>query len=731
MVILDKFTTANLTNPTYNLSVSQLFLKNYMSPYTDEFSLLVYHDTGVGKTCTAITIAESYFDLIDQGVMNKVLIIVKNDHMIRVFKDEMAKHTCTGHKYRIVKSGKTYLNRDLVNSHYEFKKYEEITKGTTDFSNRLIIIDEIHNMKTESRVDALVDACMESEWVKLVLLSATPLFDSIDEKLTLVNTLMSPYIKKRYTADDLTDDKLRKILKGRISYLRVNKENFPEKRLMSNSDNGYFELTMPDSQEEHYMNVAQGGLSIERAPVLLEACLTSYPKHATQLGIEADSTFEDIKNSVSLKTEWVTKIKKYSNKLYFIAKFLLDMIKNGDSSNMFIYSEYIESGVNIIYYFLNNIGTIRKNCNIFKYTGDLTPVERETILTSFRKVPTKINILIGSPAASESITLKNVNYAILISPFWNLSKTQQIIGRVIRNMSHASMPSDKRFVEVYNLLSIMDSNESTYEENIALQAIEKDKKIAGFNRILKESAADCEMNYAKNLLPSDFSGTRECDYRSCQFSCAMKTNKLIEKVNRFELPYHEKDIIKEKIKELFKIEYIWSFNDLALRLSNSITNPNVNILIEMALLELVDKENITDFFDIKGKIKNISGYYTFIPEKMNPENVNYEQLIAPKKLPEEQVVHSRILLTKKKPLPVAEKDVIKGVYKGSKQEFAFATLMKGETRYTSGAICTKMVIKDILEVAKKIGIQEVPGTTKDAKCKYIEEFMIKNNLLIG
>lgn len=131
--------------------------------------------------------------------MNKVLIIVKNDHMIRVFKDEMAKHTCTGHKYRIVKSGKTYLNRDLVNSHYEFKKYEEITKGTTDFSNRLIIIDEIHNMKTESRVDALVDACMESEWVKLVLLSATPLFDSIDEKLTLVNTLMSPYIKKIYS----------------------------------------------------------------------------------------------------------------------------------------------------------------------------------------------------------------------------------------------------------------------------------------------------------------------------------------------------------------------------------------------------------------------------------------------------------------------------------------------------------------------------------------------------
>ena len=58
------------------------------------------------------------------------------------------------------------------------------------------------------------------------------------------------------------------------------------------------ELTMPDSQEEHYMNVAQNWSVYRKTPVLLEACLTSYPKHATQLGIEADSTFEDIKNSV-------------------------------------------------------------------------------------------------------------------------------------------------------------------------------------------------------------------------------------------------------------------------------------------------------------------------------------------------------------------------------------------------------------------------------------------------
>ena len=38
----------------FNLTNSQKFLKTFMSPYTPYNSLLVYHGTGVGKTCTSI-----------------------------------------------------------------------------------------------------------------------------------------------------------------------------------------------------------------------------------------------------------------------------------------------------------------------------------------------------------------------------------------------------------------------------------------------------------------------------------------------------------------------------------------------------------------------------------------------------------------------------------------------------------------------------------------------------
>ena len=45
---------------TFNLTPNQKFLKSFMSPNTPYNSILLYHGTGVGKTCTSISIAEQY-----------------------------------------------------------------------------------------------------------------------------------------------------------------------------------------------------------------------------------------------------------------------------------------------------------------------------------------------------------------------------------------------------------------------------------------------------------------------------------------------------------------------------------------------------------------------------------------------------------------------------------------------------------------------------------------------
>ena len=47
---------------TFNLTHNQKFLKTFLSPNTPYNSILLYHGTGVGKTCTSISIAEQYSD---------------------------------------------------------------------------------------------------------------------------------------------------------------------------------------------------------------------------------------------------------------------------------------------------------------------------------------------------------------------------------------------------------------------------------------------------------------------------------------------------------------------------------------------------------------------------------------------------------------------------------------------------------------------------------------------
>ena len=47
----------------FELLKHQIFLKNYISPYSPYNSILLFHGVGVGKTCSAITIAETFKDI--------------------------------------------------------------------------------------------------------------------------------------------------------------------------------------------------------------------------------------------------------------------------------------------------------------------------------------------------------------------------------------------------------------------------------------------------------------------------------------------------------------------------------------------------------------------------------------------------------------------------------------------------------------------------------------------
>ena len=91
------------------LEPHQIFLKNYISPDTPYNGILIFHGTGVGKTCSALSIAEGFKQTLHK--MNKKILIIstlKNfqTELYNIEKEKNKKNPddivqCTGKEYEL------------------------------------------------------------------------------------------------------------------------------------------------------------------------------------------------------------------------------------------------------------------------------------------------------------------------------------------------------------------------------------------------------------------------------------------------------------------------------------------------------------------------------------------------------------------------------------------------------------------------------------------------------
>jgi len=98
----------------FTLESHQIFLKNYISPDTPYNGILIYHGTGVGKTCSAISIAEGFKKTL-KNMNKKVLILtsIKANFLKEIynFQEELRKLNpedvvqCTGKEYELGEEG--------------------------------------------------------------------------------------------------------------------------------------------------------------------------------------------------------------------------------------------------------------------------------------------------------------------------------------------------------------------------------------------------------------------------------------------------------------------------------------------------------------------------------------------------------------------------------------------------------------------------------------------------
>ncbi len=577
----------------YYLEPQQRFLSNYLSKLTDYNRILVYHSVGVGKTLSAVSIAENF-----RGHY-RIIVITKNKNLEDNFKRQL--------EFFIQKMS-TNLEPDqikkIINTKYSFVSYRGISSKSRetgiDFDigvkNTLFILDEAHNAVGNDSYDVLNNLFIKSKNIKVVLMTATPVFDNIREIFEISN-LLSEKEDQVVTGRDLVREKfirneelvgdqgilkdsvsyitgkgkkkLLEMLKGKVSYLTPDTSSFPERKMIGepiSKTKGSINIVkckMSSFQEKIYNNTLNDHSDNTLFKKSSDALTIVYPD--SSYGIEGFT-----KNKKNMSFMKVSTLSKYSEKLFML-------LKNIQKSKgpVFIYSNYVnKGGVEIVKNLLlqNGFSSYASRGLLDKFVifdDSISIKTKRKILGIFNNPSNKygkdIKIIIGSPSVSEGITFKNIRQIHLVEPYWNLSRTEQVIGRGVRFGSHSILPSKDRNVEIY-LYASVGKNELESIDFLKYKLSEdKDKSIKQIEHILREIAVDCSLDKTRNQQPSSKDFTRECLYSKCDYKCS--SNKVSPKIDYSTYSLKDHDIsqyrfIVKKIKSLFKISQTYKLKDI-------------------------------------------------------------------------------------------------------------------------------------------------------------------------
>jgi len=246
----------------------QLLNTRFISPHTDYKSVLVFYDPGLGKTLLGCYIVEQFKNvLVDGNPRQPAIVLVPNEGIQKYWIQQIVRK-CTKDIYEPdfdeeeekTERKRTGRTKSLVRKTYIIQTYSKFIKTLprdpdqirSQYSNRVIIIDEAHSLRpnqkggskdnkkrtgeeNKERYKRIYDFLHSVENCRTVLLTATPIWDQTFEIASLMNLILpkedqlsseKKFMKEYFTEDGKlksghTLDKLKRLFRGRISYLRI------------------------------------------------------------------------------------------------------------------------------------------------------------------------------------------------------------------------------------------------------------------------------------------------------------------------------------------------------------------------------------------------------------------------------------------------------------------------------------------------------------------------------
>jgi hypothetical protein len=431
-----------------------------------------------------------------------------------------------------------------------------LDSGFFKSSKSLLVIDEIQKLVREegSKYNKLYNTLMlyarntktGQPTTKVVLLTATPVYDNPHEAALMIN-LLRPRIQfplnreqfqKLFIGADKQFNKnlknqylLSYMLSGYVSYFKGGNPNgYPYRRnhiklhkMEEFQQKGYTRALVAEIKketerlgtEESQINTKLTELK-EDEQKKEDGTQGMYPVSIQKCNISYETSGGEIKNSTKDIKAFGKKLKEQESKKGILkeaskySKKFVDIIKliKESPGPVFIYSKWIPHGIMGIYTILDALGweffdqksdlsKKRKRYAIWSPGGLASKgIEQESQQSEYIEYMRQVfnspknkdgnlcKVLISNVV--EGISLKRINQVHVCEPWWNMSKMEQIIARAIRLCSHGDLPEDRRYVDVYYHASVLNTY-PTYNPKIQTELRDIDPMLIYFKDLSRST----------------------------------------------------------------------------------------------------------------------------------------------------------------------------------------------------------------------------------------------------
>ena len=530
-----------IDNNVFEPSPSQMIIHNLMIPGKTPYNgLLLYHGTGVGKTCTAVLTANQY---IQSNPKSKVIILARPG-LHSNFINTINGGKCISeknNKFQLMGLGQ-FVNviNSIVLDDTSDNKWVSNQRIWRDFSNTFFIVDEAHNLRvsnddtSEDKVTPILKSVLKNTSnTKLMLMTATPMFNKASDITELFNLLLTNDNRPTVDANDIFKNNGQEIIENNavkksfaqlcqsyVSYMpSIDPYNFPlvmwpqkdGNTQWKKSENLIIVLsTLTKDHLQSYNNINNDGNNenddtassltlLQMANILLpdnrktlQECISKNPKKDTMYQYNK-SSFLDSKN-----------LPHYSPKINQVVKHVLE-----SKGIVMIYSRFVwkgiiptamalehagmkrYDGVPLIHKSSKNIGSYAVITANDEFTSNINNIV-QVARSEENKDGAIIKVLIISDKGAEGIDLRNIRCVHVLEPWYHIGKIEQVLGRASRYESHLLLPEQERNVTLF-----LHAAKDTVD--IRAYDIAETKARGSFkvDEIIQASSMDCLMHLNK------------------------------------------------------------------------------------------------------------------------------------------------------------------------------------------------------------------------------------------